>query len=544
MFYFLFTFFFCNFILLSSVYSQTWHVVNSPTHQNLARLDMVTPLLGWAVSYDGLILKYNGQNWGISNSLKNIEEKFNTDIESIQTDITKWGEIYTISMIDSTHGWIAVNHHQNRVYRLLEFDGIEWIPRQNPFPLKIRSLDFLDNTFGIAVGEGGGIQFKNNQWNFLQLPISLDFIDAEVISSNNMFIVGENGIILQKKDEWLVLDSQTSFEIRDIDFISPDEGWFVGYNGTVLHYINGTVIPQKIETSEDLRAIDMVSHDFGFAVGKKGTILKYNGENWENYDSSIQADLHDIEMLDENNGWIVGGEGMILKYGTAPLVKKQQPHRFLFMDQVFLGSSHLMDLINDVQGISIADFNGNGLPDLYLTCVRSLNHLLVNQGMGYYIDYTIESGTGGNIESRKGKYKVECGILAADFDRDGDIDILLAGKSETTQYLINNGEAVFKDGTKRSNLPQNLNVLAGSLADFNEDGYPDVILADDFKGLRLFINQKYNRFTELSFESLELPLTGIRTLATADFNGDHHTDILVFFHHYSPIIISGDGDNN
>jgi len=545
MFYFLFIFFLNTFILLSSGYSQTWHVVDSPTHQNLARLDMVSHSLGWAVSYDGLILKYNGQNWEISNSLKNIEEKLDTHADSTLADITKWGEIYTIRMIDSTHGWIAVNHHKNRVYRLLEFDGIDWIPRQNLIPLKIRSLDFSDNTFGIAVGEGGGIQFKNNQWNFLQLPISLDFIAAKVISSNNMFIVGENGIILQKKDKWVVLDSQTSFEIRDLDFISPSEGWFVGYNGTVLHYLNGILFPQETETSEDLRAIDMVSHDFGFAVGKKGTILKYNGENWENYDSSIQADLHDIEMLDEKNGWIVGGEGTILKYGTASLVKKQQqPHRFLFMDQVFLGSSHLMDLINDVQGISTADFNGDGLPDLYLTCVRSLNHLLVNQGMGYYIDYTIESGTGGNIESRKGKYKEECGILAADFERDGDIDILLAGKSETTKYLINNGKAIFKDETKRSNLPKNLNISAGSLADFNEDGYPDVILADDFKGLRLFINQKFNRFTELAFESLELPLTGIRALATADFNGDHHTDILVFFHHYSPIIILGDGDNN
>ncbi len=539
------TYYFSAFILLTPVFSQTWIIDDSPTRQNLARLDMVSPTSGWAVSYDGLILKYDGRNWKISTSLQKIEKKYTNHSDSLSTDINDWGDIYTIRMVDSTHGWIAVNHHKNRFYRLLEFDGDNWKPLPDLFPLKIRAIDFLDNSLGIAVGEGGGFLYQNNKWEILKLPISLDFITAKILSQNNIFIAGENGTILQKNIKWNSLNSPTTSTIRDMDFISPEEGWFVGKNGTILHYKQGTLIQEKAETTLDLWAVDMLTADFGYIVGKQGIILKYNGKTWESVFTPIKADLHDIEMLDKNNGWIVGGQGTILNYDAAVQSEvRQAPHRFLFMDQVFLGTSHLMDLIDDVQGVAAADFNGDNLTDIYFTCSASLNHLLLNQGQGYYVDFTIESGVGGNIESRKGLQKFESGALTADFDRDGDNDIFLAGKRGTTKLLINDGNGYFKDETQNAQIPNDLNVAAGILADFNEDGYPDVILVDDFSGLRLLMNQKYNRFQEQLLNSLSLPSTGLRAVAAADFNGDFHTDILIFFHHFSPVLLLNDGNSN
>ena len=269
----LLTYFFSAFIFLSPVLTQTWIIDDSPTRQNLARLDKVSPTMGWAVSYDGLILKYNDQNWEISASLQQIEKKFTVHSDSLSTNINDWGDIYTIRMVDSTRGWIAVNHHKNRFYRLLEFVGNNWEHLPDLFPLKIRAIDFLGNSFGIAIGEGGSFLYQNKKWEILKLPISLDFITAKILPPNNIFIAGENGTILQKKTKWSVLNSPTTSTIRDMDFISPEEGWLVGKNGAVLHYKQGTLIQEKVETTLDLWAVDMLIADFGFIVGKQGIIL-------------------------------------------------------------------------------------------------------------------------------------------------------------------------------------------------------------------------------------------------------------------------------
>ncbi len=531
------------FFLAPPVFCQSWEITDSPTHQNLARLDMLSSSIGWAVSYDGLILQYDGQQWSISDSLRNLKANFLPKADSVTIDASDDpGDIYTICMIDSSFGWMAVNNVKNRRFSLIEFKNSRWQPTPHYFPIKFRAIDFTDQQFGIAIGDGGGFQFHDGEWKILRLPVSSDFRAVQILSPNQIFICGRRGMVLQKNKKWTVVESPTSVIIRDLDFISPNEGWLVGNNGTILHYENGHIKEEITPTQSHLWAVDMVSADYGFAVGKDGVILIYNGQNWQHFPSPTIADLHDIEMIGEDNGWIVGAWGTLLKFDPVADSKMQKQRYFLFHDQVHHQSHTLMDRIDDVQGVTFADFNNDGSPDIYLTCYHNLNHLLLNQGKGYYIDYVIESGTGGNVETRMGKSKYEIGSLAADFDRDGDTDLLLAGKQGTTVLFVNNGSAVFRDMTLRSNLPDDLDLQDGALADINEDGYPDLILADEREGLRIFINCKYNRFKEMVLDSVPLPTTRIRAVAVADFNNDRHQDIIAFYHPSIPVVLLNDGN--
>ena len=450
--------------LVPSVFSQSWKITDSPTHQNLARLDMLSSSIGWAVSYDGLILRYDGKRWSISDSLRNLKANFLPKADSMTIDATDDpGDIYTICMIDSSRGWLAINNVKTRLFSLTEFkDGI-WQPLPNYFPIKFRAIDFMNNEFGIAIGDGGGFQYQNGRWKILRLPVSSDFRAVQILSQDHIFIAGQRGMVLQKKKEWSVVESPTSVIIRDLDFISPDEGWLVGNNGTILHYLNGNLHEDVTPTQSHLWAVDIVRPDYGFAVGKDGVILVYNGQNWQHFPSPTIADLHDIEMVGEDDGWVVGAWGTLLKFDPIADSKMQKQRYFLFHDQVHHQSHTLMDRIDDVQGVTFADFNNDERPDIHLTCYHNLNHLLLNQGKGYYIDYVIESGTGGNVETRMGKSKYEIGSLAADFDRDGDTDLLLAGKQGTTVLLANDGSAVFRDITPRTNLPADLDLLDGAL---------------------------------------------------------------------------------
>jgi signal transduction histidine kinase/photosystem II stability/assembly factor-like uncharacterized protein len=524
-------------------HTQSWQPVNSPTNQNLARLDMTERNNGWCVSYDGLIIKFDGQKWFISDSLQKIQKRFIPEGELIQNENIDWGDIYTIRMVNSNLGWIAVNNGYKRLYSMVYYDKNKWQPWSHLFPLKIRAIDFISESFGIAVGENGAIRYDKGKWKSLPLPRSFNFNAIKIISQDNFFIAGENGVILHGGKEWKVYESMIYPLIRDMDFVSDDEGWFVGNDGLILHYKNEKVVQELPETISDFWAIDMLDPKHGYIVGKQGKIIKYDGENWQSISSPTNANLHDIELIDRNTGWIVGAWGTILKLNEKPELVGQKAHQFLFIDQVHMGSDYLMDRIDDVKGVSIGDFNKDNLPDIYMTCYRSLNHLLINQGRGYYIDNVIESATGGNIETRIGKQKYEEGAFPADFDRDGDTDLFLAGKRGTTKLFLNNGAAIFEEVSSVFELFGELNIVAGAVGDFNEDGYPDIALSDETNGLQIFENQKYNDFEKRSLNELALPQTGIRTVTVCDFNQDNHSDIIVLSHNSKPILLTNNGNN-
>jgi len=536
-------FFIVIIIPLSHLYTQNWVFDRSPISQNLARLDMLSDSLGWAVSYDGMLLKYNGRQWIAYDSLSHFKKQLLAPEDPRQLKNEKLGDIYTIRVLNKTSAWLAINNIVQRIYKIVYFDILQNHYSATNLPVKIRAIDFWNPEYGIAVGQGGGYWYKNGKWVPLILPVSVDFKCVKCVGSNEAFICGEKGILLRWDGEkWEKINTKLSGILRDMDFISENEGWIVGYNGIVLHYQNGRLEQELAESVNSLWAVDMLNAQLGYAVGKKGTLLKYNGVFWDKIKLNTDIDFHDIEMLKPDFGFVIGARSAILKYSNQSDFKNTKQH-FLFADQVHLGSAYLMDRIDDVYGVTVSDFNDDGLTDIYITCYRSLNHLLLNTGNGYYRDFVIESGTGGNIETRVGKQKYEYGALAADFDRDGDTDLLLAGKRNTTRYFTNNGKAVFNDLTRYSGLPRKLEITDGALADFNEDGYPDFVLADQNKGVRIFLNLKYNRFRELNLDSLHLPQTGIRTVKVADINNDNHQDIMAVFQNYGPIILLNSHDH-
>src|SRR3954470_17032280 len=77
--------------------------------------------------------------------------------------------------------------------------------------------------------------------------------------------------------------------------------------------------------------------------------------------------------------------------------------------------------IRDSYGAAIADFDGDGLLDVYLVGFRTLNRLLINNGDGSFRDKSIPAGVGGNLMPQ-GIRNLELGAGAADFDNDGKVD--------------------------------------------------------------------------------------------------------------------------
>ncbi len=209
-------------------------------------------------------------------------------------------------------------------------------------------------------------------------------------------------------------------------------------------------------------------------------------------------------------------------------------------------------------GVAVFDYNGDGLPDIYFTngaAIPSLNkespkywnRLYRNDGELRFSDVTSEAGVAGT--------GYDMGAAAADYDNDGDVDLLVAGVFHLT-LLRNRGDGAFEDVTAASGLQGGQWSVAAGWFDYDADGHLDLFVVnyahwsldfdtfcgDQRRGLRAYCdpmqltpipNRLYRNVGGGAFEDVSVA-TGISdhagrgmSVAFADANGDGWTDALV-----------------
>ena len=98
-------------------------------------------------------------------------------------------------------------------------------------------------------------------------------------------------------------------------------------------------------------------------------------------------------------------------------------------------------------GVSTADFNGDGWPDIYVANDGAANQLWINRGDGRFEDVALMAGAAYND---KGAAEAGMGVSAGDFDADGDMDLFLTHLIEETNTLYrNDGGGLFSRRDQR-----------------------------------------------------------------------------------------------
>lgn len=142
-------------------------------------------------------------------------------------------------------------------------------------------------------------------------------------------------------------------------------------------------------------------------------------------------------------------------------------------------SSGVSSLADRGLGVVAADFDEDGRLDLYVANDTDPNHLWLNRGDGTFSEEAVLLGVAFN---RFGVGEAGMGVAVGDADLDGDPDLFVSHLIEETNTLYENrGPAGFEDVTAQWGLGVDSVGFTGfgtTFADFDNDGDPDVAVAN------------------------------------------------------------------
>ncbi|MCZ6694681.1 MAG: VCBS repeat-containing protein [Bacteroidetes bacterium] len=164
-----------------------------------------------------------------------------------------------------------------------------------------------------------------------------------------------------------------------------------------------------------------------------------------------------------------------------------------------------------------SDFDGDGDQDLVIVLEFEPNILLINAGGGVFND---ESNT---RLPRSAWDSQDVGV--ADFDLDGDMDIIVVTGDELVNELyLNNGNGTFSDNSDR--LPVQGISYAVLIEDLDLDGDPDILIGNKGQNV-ILINDGAARFTDETADRLPIVFDQTRDLELGDVDGDGDLDLVV-----------------
>jgi hypothetical protein len=172
-------------------------------------------------------------------------------------------------------------------------------------------------------------------------------------------------------------------------------------------------------------------------------------------------------------------------------------------------------------GVAVGDYDNDGFPDIFITCVGQ-SRLFRNTGKGTFVDATRASGLFG----RQG---FSTSALWFDHDRDGLLDLFVcnyvrwspehdvfcsldgthksyctpeAYRGDTCWLFHNRGDGTFEDVTATSGIFDSSSKSLGvAMLDYDQDGWPDLLVANDTQPNKLYRNQRNGKFKDVAVEA-------------------------------------------
>jgi hypothetical protein len=176
-------------------------------------------------------------------------------------------------------------------------------------------------------------------------------------------------------------------------------------------------------------------------------------------------------------------------------------------------------------GAAVGDFDNDGWPDIYVTGVNH-NILYHNNKDGTFTDVTARAGVKGVLPDGRKPWSVSAAWV--DYDNDGHLDLFVSNymkwtpenskicgppekriscsptlyEGEANMLFHNNGDGTFTDVSASTGIANQIGKGMGvAIADYDEDGWTDIFVANDKERNFLFRNRHGKGFDEVGVES-------------------------------------------
>jgi hypothetical protein len=203
-------------------------------------------------------------------------------------------------------------------------------------------------------------------------------------------------------------------------------------------------------------------------------------------------------------------------------------------------------------GVAVGDFDNDDFDDLFITALGQ-SHLFHNNGNGTFTEVTTTAGMWGPSE-------FSTSAAWVDYDRDGKLDLVVANyvrwseqtdlyctldgahksyctpesyKGTSVRLWHNLGNGKFEDATQKAGLGDPTSKSLGiTVLDYNADGWPDILIANDTQPNKLYLNKKDGTFEErgvpsgIAFSEDGVARAGMGADA-ADYDRSGHPSVII-----------------